>query len=107
MENEKLSDADFGYPAWQGFISWAFETPEAKEQFKQETGLELDFAPTNPIDKMIDDQTGASYEREKTHHRFVLWATARMYGVEYAPPAVAEGIKADPQLAELLDELAA
>lgn len=84
-----LSDADFGYPAWRGYVEWAFKQPEAQEAFTAETGLLWPAAATSPLDQMIDEATGAT---DKTVEAFVLWAS-RQWGIEECPQAIRDAAR--------------
>ena len=95
-----VSDADFGYPAWRGFISWAYEQPEMRAAFTADTGISWPSAPKNGLDAMIDKATG---HREKQAEAFAVWASDQ-YGEEFCPPAMQEAIKKARKLADATKE---
>jgi hypothetical protein len=76
QEKAMVTDADFGYPAWRGFISWAFDRPDMRRAFEEETGI----VPIAPSNDYVE--------------KFMLWATEKHYGVEYAPIEVQKKIRA-------------
>jgi hypothetical protein len=60
-----MHEIPFGLPemqgAWAGCVSWALSVPELREQFKAETGHDLDaLAGAQGLDQMIDEATGRS-----------------------------------------------
>lgn len=85
-----VTDADFGWPAWRGFIEFAYNQPWARTRFTTETGMPWPSHPRGAVDAMIDKGTG---HLEKHAEAFVLWAS-KEYGVEFCPPSVQEAIAA-------------
>lgn len=69
--------------AWADFIQWAWSEPEMRAQFTAKTGVVIVEA-TNPIERIIDDATGAS---RGVVSEFIEWATINHWGVEHAPAA--------------------
>lgn len=82
------TDADFGYPAWRGYVSWLHGQAFAREQFTADTGMQWPKPPRSAIEAMIDKAVG--YE-EKVLDAFVIWASEQ-YGVEHCPPDVQAAI---------------
>lgn len=76
-ERTGLCDADFGYPAWRGFLAWAIEKPEMRAHFTKATGIRWPSA-TEPIEGVVE--------------RFALWATEHYWGTEEVPPNIRERI---------------
>lgn len=71
---------DFMPEAWLGCVSWAIGKPEMREQFKQDTGLDLSsLVSRDPISAMIDRQTGR--ERDMLL-KFCDWVTENIWGAE-------------------------
>lgn len=84
------ADADFGYPAWRGFVTWAFSRPEMQIEFTAQTGMQMPKPPQSGLDAMIDKATGYP---DKHAEEFVLWISAQ-YGAEFCPPAVQDALAA-------------
>lgn len=85
MMVEHLTDADFGYPAWRGFIVWASGHPDFQKMYAQHTGIAWPSPAKNGLEAMIDDATG---HLSGHLEGFMLWATEHYWGVDEAPPKV-------------------
>lgn len=83
-----VTDADLGYPAWRGFISWAYSDDVMRERFTVETEISWPPAPSNGLELLIDRVTGAE---KGVAGAFVVWAS-EMWGAEFCPPLVREAI---------------
>lgn len=69
--------------AWRDFIMFASANPGMQAAFKADTGFDLTERKTG-IDAAIDEATG--YDTDKLEC-FILWATEKHWGMEYAPPS--------------------
>lgn len=94
------TDADFGYPAWIGFIQFIATQRDAWTAFTAATGLKPPHAapPPGTIEAIVDEAAGYAADRAERQaevaEAFVLWATETMWGVEDAPPRVRAAIEA-------------
>lgn len=70
---EKMTDADFGYPAWRGFVEWSFKQPSMRAQFAAETGRKFP-APNG--------------DHEAYAKAFTLWVSEAHWGLDEAPEEV-------------------
>lgn len=79
MRIEDLRPADtpeYMTPAWIGCLSWAIDTPEIVEAFREESGIK--WTPgRSPLDRMIDEATGAD---AKFIEAFIRWANVNVWG---------------------------
>ena len=62
--------------AWLGCLVWAISQPDVVAQFREETGNKWVPGKT-PIDRMVDDATGAS---RQFIMEFVEWANVNVWG---------------------------
>jgi hypothetical protein len=83
-----VTDADFGYPAWRGYIEWVYRQLDAQKQFTADTGIAWPNKPATRFEAMIDKATGYA---DKHAEAFVLWASEQ-YGIQYCPPSVQEAL---------------
>lgn len=86
----ETSGADLMELAWAGFINYAITDERVLAQFAKETGISFPVA-TTVVDQLVDDATG---RLEADIEKFVLWATERCWGVEFAPARIRETIAA-------------
>lgn len=83
-----ITDADLGYPAWRGFVSWAYADDRMRAAFTAETGILWPPAPSNGLELLIDRATGAE---TAVAGAFAIWASEQ-WGEEFCPPAMREAI---------------
>lgn len=86
-----VTDADFGYPMWRGFITWAYDDADMRAAFVAETGRAWPTEPKNVLERMIDKATSRSSEHAL---EFTLWATRRHWGVDDAPEPIRDLLRA-------------
>lgn len=70
---------------WHDFVMFCANDKDMLEFYRQETGVTL--FPQNPLERAIDDATGALDARM---FDFTRWVTEREWGMEYAPTAFIE-----------------
>lgn len=81
-------DAAMGYPAWRGFVSWAYSDDRMREAFTAQTGIVWPPAPKNGLSLLIDRATGAEEARAGA---FAIWASEQ-WGEEHCPPLMRDAI---------------
>lgn len=77
--NERPSGPDFMWVAFIGCVSFAAHNEECLDAFLKEHPGEAISMPRTPMDKMIDDATGASRVR---FARFCDWVAKNLCGLE-------------------------
>ena len=66
--------------AWVSCMSWAIGKPEIRDEFKAETGHDIDsIVMARGIDRMIDEETGHARE---VFAAWSDWATIRFWGTD-------------------------
>ena len=84
-----MSDNQLMVLAWRDFVMFAIGNEEIRAQYVEETGRTI-FAPaTSPLDRLIDEATASPLNDAED---FMLWATARIWGVDEAPEKVREAV---------------
>lgn len=63
--------------AWYSALMHATGDPAMRDAFIAETGIAIPGAPTTPMEKMIDDATGAKGEYLTA---FIRWFNANVWG---------------------------
>lgn len=91
-------DAALGYPAWRGFISWAYGNENMRAAYAAETGILWPPDPRNGLERMIDDATVS--DRLK---RFVIWASER-WGEQHCPIQIRQEIASRKTVRAELDQ---
>lgn len=81
---ESMKTKPIGLPlmteAFLSCASWAISRPEMVEEFKKETGLDLEsIASQRGLNKLIDEQTG--YARE-SFVAWLDWVAMNIWGVD-------------------------
>lgn len=84
-----VTDADFGYPAYRGFVEWAFKQPELRLQFTTETGFAFPPPASNRLDQSIDEAVGLDFSIAEA---FTFWVSETHWGLEHCPPQIQEEI---------------
>lgn len=68
--------------AWYGSIHWAIGTEEIVQAFREETGC--NWKPSRiPIERMIDEATGADFQFIEA---FARWHNENIWGIENGKP---------------------
>lgn len=70
------STPEYMAPMWASFLYWTIKQPDAIAAFEADTGVKVGAAKT-PLDRMIDDATGAS---EGIVKAFVDWFNENVWG---------------------------
>jgi hypothetical protein len=84
-----VTDADFGYPAYRGFVEWAFKQAEFRAEFTAATGIPFPKSATTTLERMIDEAVGLDFAVAEA---FMLWVSEAHWGLEHCPPEVKEAI---------------
>lgn len=82
---------DLNTIAWRDFIMWASDQQPMREAFTKSTGIPFLPPAKNGLDALIDKATNA---HEKTLRAFVQWVTENHWGLEFAPEAYRNEIRA-------------
>lgn len=72
--------------AWRDFLLYAFEQPDLRAAFEQDTGRRFS-TPSSPMEAMIDHACGVTTDEAMA---FMVWATRTQWGWEEAPAAFRE-----------------
>lgn len=88
LDDLECMDAAFGYPAWQGFISWAYSDADMRKAYTAETGILWPSDPRNGLERLINDAVGYHSNHANA---FAIWASEQ-WGEEFCPPLMREAI---------------
>lgn len=72
--------------AWRDCCLWAFDEPGIREQFRIDTGVDLD-SVSSPMDRLIDGATG---EKSAGLAAFVSWFNRFIWGNDMVPEKIDE-----------------
>ncbi len=63
--------------AWRDCLTWAIAEPQVLAEYTRDTGATIMPAPTSPIERMVDDATGA---QRKSVEDFMAWFNVNIWG---------------------------
>jgi len=79
---ENLGLQDLKDLAWRDFIIWAFTHDQIRSDFERSTGVPPLRKAKSPLDLMVDEACGV---KDTYFFEFSIWATAYLWGMDYAP----------------------
>lgn len=78
MQHEPYGE-DYMFDAWFTFLKFAFGIERYRDQFKEETGIDLlNIIEARGLDKMIDESTGRTKDAVI---KWADWVTENLWGI--------------------------